>query len=400
MYLNGIHVRELTTDHVARLITDQIEEHRQLDYKYALPGSSEEDRREFAKDVVAMANTSGGILLYGIQELEKNGAKTGIPSAVVATGERSNDEIVRRLTSMIQSNTDPPLTSCEVQVVPTTPGPVIAVGIPKSVLAPHGVKVGGAPQYWRRADRQNYPVSTNELRGLFLERDQWDREIEEFRRLRIDRAREARTVRGTAFTAAAFMHVLPLGRLRESVPLLPHTARLATVEVPGLGHTHDSRPNLDGWLRWSNRPGEDTAYIQWFRCGGVELGTKKCHYLNRQDGWNALSSGFGLHAIRFARSSVSVMTETLGIEYPLVILLSVTDMHGGEIRVEPGHDLGPYYDPPRFKFDDSEILLPPILLPDGQTDVKSAVTDSLDVLWQAAGFPKCHLRQLSGFGQF
>jgi hypothetical protein len=60
---------QLTLATIAQYIDDQIEEGHRLEYKSA--GSlkkTDKDRREITKDVSAMANADGGIIIYGVSE--------------------------------------------------------------------------------------------------------------------------------------------------------------------------------------------------------------------------------------------------------------------------------------------------------------------------------------------
>ena len=59
------------------LVTNAVVEHQRLEYKSQLPGTSPDDRREFARDVAAMANGGGGIIVMGIED-DANDAATRI----------------------------------------------------------------------------------------------------------------------------------------------------------------------------------------------------------------------------------------------------------------------------------------------------------------------------------
>jgi len=62
---------EITEGDLQRLITDRIEENRQLEYKRELPSTSEGEKREFVRDVVSFANSAGGhIILVSLHRKE------------------------------------------------------------------------------------------------------------------------------------------------------------------------------------------------------------------------------------------------------------------------------------------------------------------------------------------
>ena len=47
------------------LLAGQVSEHKTLEYKLALPGNSDSERKEFLADVSSFANAAGGDLIYG-----------------------------------------------------------------------------------------------------------------------------------------------------------------------------------------------------------------------------------------------------------------------------------------------------------------------------------------------
>ena len=62
----GREASELTTDLFEEAVSKAIEETDSLDWKAALP----EKGPEFAKDVAAMANSGGGLIVYGVKEVD------------------------------------------------------------------------------------------------------------------------------------------------------------------------------------------------------------------------------------------------------------------------------------------------------------------------------------------
>jgi hypothetical protein len=66
---------------VVRAAASGMAEADDLDWKQALPPEVEKKRREFAKDVAAMANTRGGLIVYGVREENERAVElTGVPN--------------------------------------------------------------------------------------------------------------------------------------------------------------------------------------------------------------------------------------------------------------------------------------------------------------------------------
>ena len=68
MRLNGKLAGDLSQDDLMQLIEDRRPEDRYLDYKRDPYGKTDADKRELLKDVVGLANASGGVILIGIEE--------------------------------------------------------------------------------------------------------------------------------------------------------------------------------------------------------------------------------------------------------------------------------------------------------------------------------------------
>jgi predicted HTH transcriptional regulator len=66
----------IAEDDVLALIANAVSEGRTIDYKRELPGNGDGDKKEFLADVSSFANTSGGDLVFGIDEVE------GLPTRI------------------------------------------------------------------------------------------------------------------------------------------------------------------------------------------------------------------------------------------------------------------------------------------------------------------------------
>lgn len=59
---------ELVYAHVRAAVEQGVAEAEALDWKQALPPSDDRKRKEFAKDVAAMANARGRLIVFGVAE--------------------------------------------------------------------------------------------------------------------------------------------------------------------------------------------------------------------------------------------------------------------------------------------------------------------------------------------
>src|SRR6267143_4511428 len=67
-----IALETITEANLHSLVTEGRREDAQLEFKLTLPGSSDEEKKEFLKDVSAMANSQGGDIIYGIRDDRSN----------------------------------------------------------------------------------------------------------------------------------------------------------------------------------------------------------------------------------------------------------------------------------------------------------------------------------------
>ncbi|MFD3381288.1 MULTISPECIES: helix-turn-helix domain-containing protein [unclassified Streptomyces] len=119
-----------------------------LDYKKSHYGSDDKGKEELAKDVAALANHQGGVLVLGVAEAR------GVPSQVFDVD--LDDHHLRRMRQVIANNTAPPVPYETIPVPnPDAPGTgFLLLAVPRSPQAPHAVT---APPTKASKDVLRYP---------------------------------------------------------------------------------------------------------------------------------------------------------------------------------------------------------------------------------------------------
>lgn len=107
MRVRGKLLRDVEPSDIVDLVTDGAPETVTLDYKEKIT-----DAQEFAKDVAAFANTSGGVLLYGIAERPEDVERIRLETVGV---EKTGADDLLRLEQVIRDHTDPHLTGCDIR---------------------------------------------------------------------------------------------------------------------------------------------------------------------------------------------------------------------------------------------------------------------------------------------
>lgn len=172
---------EISLTDLQALVDEGIPEGRQLEFKRDHYGRKDDDRREFAADVSAMANALGGYLLIGIDE------QNGIASDVCGVTERDPDGLVRAVSESIRSSFEPPLLDLRIKwIVLGAERGVLVIKVARSWSAPHRVTVGKDHRFFIRDENGKHPMSVEELRRAFLFASEVEERMRRFRAERLE----------------------------------------------------------------------------------------------------------------------------------------------------------------------------------------------------------------------
>src|SRR4029077_19594593 len=168
---------DLTGKDVEKLVAEKRHEDRHIEYKRQLPSKDPAEAvSKFGESVAPFANTEGGVMLYGVKEVDH------VPTEIVGLTDVAEDVENRRLESYAREHIDPAVTNIVPHWHPWKDGTkLLILEIPRSLVVPHGVH----GTFYGRQTGAKYAMTTHEVRQLFLERDYWEREAEEFRRARV-----------------------------------------------------------------------------------------------------------------------------------------------------------------------------------------------------------------------
>ena len=111
-------------------VAAQLTETNDLDWKRDLPPTKALNEHEFPKDVAAMANSGGGVIVYGVEETDKR-----------ATGRRDVGHLSERHESTLRSAAitaiTPPILGLGIYPLGALGNQVVAVVVPASADSPH-----------------------------------------------------------------------------------------------------------------------------------------------------------------------------------------------------------------------------------------------------------------------
>lgn len=358
------------------LIDSRVMEGRTVEYKEALPGGSDSDKKEFLADVSSFANTSGGNLYYGIREIE------GIPVELVGIELQDADATIQRLENLLRDGLEPRLPPLKIEKVELSSSKaVIVIIIPRSWALPHAVKANG--RFYARHSTGKYPLDVGELRRLFIQSESLPERIRNFRRDRIALIEAGESPLTTRGSAKIILHLLPLqafspGTLLDLEQLEERMPSLSL--IPGYG-TH-SRHNFDGLLNYSvvRDTGSTVAYTQLFRNGCIEA--VDTFLLTNASRRHIPSQSFEEKIARALGSYLRIMQD-IGVQPPIYVALALLHVDGYYMAVNN------YLDPMDVqRIDRSELLLPEIAIEKFGTQPYAILRPLFDMVWNAAGWPR------------
>ena len=159
----GLRLSDVTEPHLLQLVKEQVQEGDTLEYKSAMYGQSDEEKREMLRDITSLANHHGGYLIIGISEDEDGTA--------VSVDGIEPDSHVDRIRSSCLHNIDKRIMGLEIEDV--TLGSkkiVVIISVPESINAPHMVTFKGLNQFWKRHGRQKDKMTIDEIGQAFDKR--------------------------------------------------------------------------------------------------------------------------------------------------------------------------------------------------------------------------------------
>lgn len=172
----------LTDELLDEAVVRGVEEADDLDWKSALPPAKGVPNTDFPKDVAAMANSGGGLIVFGVRESQKAATER------VDVGE-FDEAYERSLRSAAVSAITPPVFGLTVYRLGSGDRRAVAVGIPASIDGPHLIY---------RNDYFGAPLR-NDSDTVWMK----ERQIEAMYRARFDERRHATEALDNLFVEAA-----------------------------------------------------------------------------------------------------------------------------------------------------------------------------------------------------
>ena len=387
------------------LISNGVPEGAQLEYKEALPGNDDESKKEFLRDVSAMANTAGGDIIYGVRE-ERPGDDAPAAEIVAITGE-DIDSRKLWMENLIRDGIEPRLTGVGIHVVPADgAGSVFIVRVPRSWNGPHVVNFRKHWRFYARNSAGNYQMNVSQVREAFVLRESLGDKLEAFRNERIKRIKDDPAL---GQGAKLVLHLQPFDSTRPDahIDVWAATGDYRNLVLGGLeSRSSETRLNFDGLISYYQSK-DRTDYVQIFRSGATEEVDADMSRKGEDDKIYINSLDFERTFIRAAGRRLALL-KTLGVTSPVMLYLSLLGVKGCRIKLDTSRQRRAYFslqeETEQYPIDRDDLLVGGILIENIQEEklegtaskelgenkyVTAAriVRSAIDAVWNAAG---CH----------
>ena len=376
MALFGVPFDIMDESHIQNLLTSQVAESKIIEYKRELPGNSDSNKKEFLADVSSFANTSGGDILFGIDETG------GIPTSIPGLTSGLDSEILR-IESILQTGLQPRIPRIQSREIRLSSGvSVLHIRIPNSWISPHMVTFQNVSRFYSRNSAGKYQLDVSEIRNSILASESLSEKIRNFRTDRILKIIAEETPIPMERNPKVILHMIPINSFNQ-LSTVDFNRVSPTNSRPIYASSFSTRHNFDGLLLHSisTASGLSRSYLQIFRNGILEA--VSANLVQERDGSKHIPS------IRFEEELIESiqrfmnLLRIIGLDTPIILMLSLIGVKGAFMAVSRrlvGRD--------ETYIDRDQLIAPEIIIEDYSENVQRSLHGTFDSIWNAAGWPR------------
>lgn len=381
MYLLGKRADLLVDLDILRLIENQVQESKSLDYKREIHLGKDQEKKEFLFDISAMYNTEGGCIVYGIEESKDDRQQnTGKPSNIVDLNISNLDKLVQLIEDLIKTSTEPSISSIIINPIKIEDKTILVLGVPKTYGLPSMVTFNQTNKFYKRRNSGKYGVDVYELNQMFMQNQVLLEKIATFRKNRINDVINKKFLPNVETSTSVFLHIIPANYYDNNIIDFSHVANNLTLELkPMATGGWDKMYNIDGFATFSTSANRETisAYSQVFRSGIFEAYSSEFFWVSADGVLKLDPESLAEEIIPTAIKALGVLNE-LQVQPPFYISFSLHNVLEKAIYNQRSYI--------NRKFRNDEIILPFLLLENYQSDIKSILKPNFDILYQSIGY--------------
>jgi len=378
-------IEDIQERDLQELIENKVLEGKTIEYKRKLPGNSDTNKKEFLADVTSFANTSGGDLIYGIEEDNS----THSPISLTGLGVENIDTEKTRLDNIIRTGVEPRLPNLAIHPIPLgNSNTAILIRTRKSWISPHRVILGGHAKFYARNSSGKYEMDVDELRVTFNLSETIIEKIRGFRADRIAKVETDDTPVTLYSNPKILLHLIALDAFQpaqqydmDRVYEKCHD-KLRLIYLSVLS----GRYNLDGIVTHSDvGDGKYSGYTQLYRNGIIEAVDAKLLRDPAMEGSmpRYIPSYVFEKKLMESMASYLALMDELMIPTPIYVFLTLLNVKGYKITT------GDRFDPfSQYSIDRSMLVLPEIRVDNYAVRVEAILKPIFDLIWNACGEPR------------
>lgn len=381
-------IDQIKKSDIEALIANAVREGRGIDYKRELPGTTDDDRREFLADISSFANASGGYLIIGVDEEE------GLPTEAKGLANVDADAECLRIENMVRDGIKERMPGFRIQVVDGfQDGPVLVLRLPKSWAGPHMVTFKNLSRFFTRNNMGKDQMDITEIRAAFALSEEMPERIRRFRDDRLAKIIANDTPVPLQPNAKVILHLLPLVSFSVDFRLDPGTMNAHREKLQPIdGSANRWRFNLDGLLTYNiaHSP-ECRDYCQMFRTGAIEA--VDAHLFPESAPGPIPTLVVEMSLIASVRGYLEALDQ-MEVPPPVIVMVTLVGVKGYDLAVSHRHARVLLLE--RTSIDRDELILPEVQIDDFACDVAAALRPIFDAVWNAAGWDRCRTYDASG----
>ncbi len=382
-------LESITEQDIQELINSQFNaqkaERRTVEYKQALPGGTDDNKKEFLADVSSFANAAGGDLLFGIEE------QAGIPTKLAGVQLADVDAQKLRLENMLRDGIAPRLPRADIHPVSLSSKPghyVLLLRIQKSWLSPHRVIFKDHGHFYSRNSGGKYRLDVTELRTAFELSGTTAERIRNFRADRLGKIIAGETPqRLEEHTPKLVLHIIPFQAFDPSTRFDPYalaadnegSSLLWSFTFEAIDRFQQQRSsirlNFDGLLCYRSH----SEYVQLFRNGSIEAVSS---YSVKGSADQPILSGGEIERgfLQVFKRGMKAQ-QLLGVELPVFVMVSMLGVAGcymspwGGTTILTGDPI-----------DRTDLVFPEVVVDTFSPDYHQVMKPIFDTLWNASGY--------------
>jgi hypothetical protein len=373
-------LNDITESDISYLIENRVIENKNLEYKQTIPDNSSSSKNRFLAVIVSFANTSGGLIIFGLKQ-----NKEGEAEEIIGIDSESTDKDFLRLLQFIENGIEQKVLLPDIIELIVEDKKIYLLKVLPSFNKPHRLK--DTQKFYGRHSSGRYLLDIEELRNIFLLKESAIEKAERFKVNRLLKIKSSDFPFEFGDQKIIVIHIIPVmafsGQINLDIKSYDtEINELFPIEVTGHNHIY----NYDGKMNYfTNYENKMSAYVQIFRNGIIESVNSGILNFDRDD---TIRGSAIENTIRKSIINYLEIIPNLEIGYPMFISISFLNVKGARIYASNNTAMNLH----RSVWGDfggihnNDILLP-IQYIEKKDEVEEKLDRSFDVFWNTDGFP-------------